>query len=75
MVWGETGLIQSIDDNQAGERISEVGSLGQNNVITEATREAGSLQDVLSNNSEKVQDKEPDMKNDGLGNILLYTMS
>ena len=71
MVWGETGLIQSIDDNQAGERISEVGSLGQNNVITEATREAGSLQDVLSNNSEKVQDKEPDMKNDGLGNILL----
>ena len=75
MVWGETGLIQSIDDNQAGERISEVGSLGQNNVITEATREAGSLQDVLSNNSEKVQDKVPDMKNDGLGNILLYTMS
>ena len=75
MVWGETGLIQSIDDNQAGERISEVSSLGQNNLITEATREAGSLQDVLSNNSEKVQDNEPDMKNDGLGNILLYTMS
>ena len=75
MVWGETGVIQSLDDNQAGERISEVSSLGQNNLIAEATREAGTLQDVLSNNSEKVQDNELDMKNDGLGNILLYTMS
>ena len=71
----ENGVIQCLDDNQADENLSEVRSLEQNEMISEETKEAGSLQDVLSNNSEKVQDKEPVMKNDGLGNILLYTMS
>ena len=60
----ENGVIQCLDDNQADENLSEVRSLEQNKMISEETKEAGSLQDVLSNNSEKVQDNEPNKKKD-----------
>ena len=58
------GLIQCLDDNQTVEFIGDVQSLEQNNLISEETHEVGSVHDVLSNDSGKMQDNESDKRKD-----------
>ena len=58
------GLIQCLDDNQTVEFIGDVQSLEQNNLISKETHEVGSVHDVLSNDSGKMQDNESDKRKD-----------